>query len=61
LALHEVMQVTEEIERLTVEHSSASTINEAAIEQGMVTLRNDGLAKVAQGVTSMDEILRVVV
>jgi len=61
LALHEVMQVTEEIERLTVEHSSASTINEAAIAQGMVTLRNDGLAKVAQGVTSMDEILRVVV
>jgi type IV pilus assembly protein PilB len=61
LALHEVMPVTEQIERLTVEHSSASVINEAAIAEGMMTLRNDGLAKVAQGVTSLDEILRVVV
>jgi type IV pilus assembly protein PilB len=55
------MPVSEQIERLTVEHSSASVINEAAIAEGMMTLRNDGLAKVAQGVTSLDEILRVVV
>jgi type IV pilus assembly protein PilB len=61
LALHEVMPMSEEIERLTVEHASASTINDVARTQGMVTLRHDGMLKVLQGVTSIDEILRVVV
>jgi type IV pilus assembly protein PilB len=61
LALHEVMSVTEEIERLTVERASASAIGRAAVSSGMATLRQDGMAKVLQGVTSMEEILRVVV
>ena len=61
LALHEVMPVTEEIEKLTVERASASVIGEVARREGMITLRQDGLAKVAMGVTSIDEILRVVV
>ena len=61
LALHEVMAVTEDIERLAVEHASALTIGNVAREQGMITLRNDGLAKVAAGHTSIEEILRVVV
>jgi len=60
LALHEVMAVTEEIERLTVEHASSLTIGKMAIEQGMITLRHDGLLKVMAGVTSAEEILRVV-
>jgi type IV pilus assembly protein PilB len=61
LALHEVMAVTEDIERLAVEHASALTIGNVAREQGMITLRNDGLAKVKAGHTSIEEILRVVV
>jgi type IV pilus assembly protein PilB len=61
LALHEVMAVTEQIERLAVERASADAIRVVAREQGMVTLRDDGLAKVLQGVTSIEEILRVVV
>jgi type IV pilus assembly protein PilB len=61
LALHEVMLVTEEIERLAVEKSSAAVIEKVAREQGMRTLREDGLDKVVAGVTSLDEILRVVV
>ncbi|MCW2571036.1 MAG: type secretory pathway, ATPase PulE/Tfp pilus assembly pathway, ATPase PilB [Frankiales bacterium] len=61
LALHEVMAVSEDIERLAVEHASAVTIGTVAREQGMITLRNDGLAKVTAGHTSMEEILRVVV
>jgi len=61
LALHEVMMVNEEIERLAVEHAPATEITAAALRSGMVTLRNDGLNKVLQGVTSIDEILRVVV
>jgi type IV pilus assembly protein PilB len=61
LALHEVMAVTEDIERLAVEHASAVAIGNVAREQGMVTLRHDGLAKVKAGHTSIEEILRVVV
>jgi type IV pilus assembly protein PilB len=61
LALHEVMAVTEDIERLAVEHASALTIGNVAREQGMVTLRDDGLTKVKAGHTSIEEILRVVV
>ncbi len=61
LALHEVMAVSENIERLAVEHASALTISKVALEEGMITLRNDGLGKVKAGHTSMEEILRVVV
>ncbi|MDX6268121.1 MAG: type pilus assembly protein PilB [Frankiales bacterium] len=60
LALHEVMAVSEEIEKLTVERASSMTINRMAIEQGMITLRKDGLLKVMAGVTSVEEIFRVV-
>jgi type IV pilus assembly protein PilB len=61
LALHEVMVVSEEVERLAVEKASATVIEKVAREQGMKTLREDGLSKVLAGVTSLDEILRVVV
>jgi type IV pilus assembly protein PilB len=61
LALHEVMAVSEEIEKLTVEHASSMAIGKVAVEQGMITLRTDGLLKVMAGVTSVEEIFRVVV
>jgi type IV pilus assembly protein PilB len=61
LALHEVMPVDEEIERLAVSRASADAIGSAAVTRGMTTLRNDGLDKVLQGLTSVEEILRVVV
>jgi type IV pilus assembly protein PilB len=61
LGLYEVMPITEEIERLTVERRSSDDIRRVAIEQGMVTLREDGLEKVAAGLTSMEEIFRVVI
>jgi type IV pilus assembly protein PilB len=61
LALHEVMPVSEDIERLAVERASAAVISQVAREQGMTTLRDDGMAKVLGGVTTLEEILRVVV
>lgn len=60
LALHEVMLVSEEIERLAVTHASSAEIGKVAVGQGMTTLRDDGWLKVGQGVTSIEEILRVV-
>jgi type IV pilus assembly protein PilB len=61
LALHEVMAVTEQIERLAVERASAEAIGVVARQQGMAMLRDDGLEKVTAGVTSLEEIFRVVV
>jgi type IV pilus assembly protein PilB len=61
LALHEVMRVSEAVERLTVERASSSAIERVAHDEGMVSLRLDGMAKVLAGITSLDEILRVVV
>jgi type IV pilus assembly protein PilB len=58
--LYEVMPVSEEIERLTVERASSDAIRAVAIEQGMITLRDDGLEKVLSGLTSIEEIARVV-
>jgi type IV pilus assembly protein PilB len=60
IAVHEVMRVSEEIERLTVARASSAEIGRTAREQGMLTLREDGWAKVQLGLTSIDEILRVV-
>jgi type IV pilus assembly protein PilB len=60
IGLYEVMPMTEEIERLTVERASSETVKRVAIEQGMFTLRDDGLHKAASGLTSIEEIARVV-
>jgi type IV pilus assembly protein PilB len=60
VALVELMLVTEEIERLTVERGSAEDVRRVAIEQGMRTLRDDGLIKARSGMTSLEEVLRIV-
>jgi len=60
IAIHEVMTVSEEIERLTVARASSAEITRAARQQGMISLREDGWAKVLLGLTSIQEILRVV-
>lgn len=61
MGIHEVMTMSEELERLTVENASADEIKRLAIRQGMLTLRDDGFAKAKLGQTSLEEILRVVV
>jgi len=60
IAVHEVMAVTEEIERLAVQRASSAEIARTAQEQGMLTLRADGWEKAKLGLTSVEEILRVV-
>ena len=61
IALHEVMPVTEEIERLAVSHSSAHDVQRAAISEGMDMLRVDGMRKAAAGETSLQEVMRVAI
>jgi type IV pilus assembly protein PilB len=59
-AIHEVLQVTEEVERIIVERGHSEELRKAALAQGMLTLRQAGLVSVAAGTTSLDEILRVI-
>jgi type IV pilus assembly protein PilB len=61
MGIHEVMTMSEALERLTVENASADEITRQAIQEGMLTLRDDGYSKVKAGSTSIEEILRVVV
>jgi type IV pilus assembly protein PilB len=61
LAVHEVMSVTEEVQRLIVERAPTEDIRKFALAQGMAPLRADGLAKVLHGETTLEEVSRVVV
>jgi type IV pilus assembly protein PilB len=61
VGVYELLLVNEEIRRLTLKHASSSEINDAAVAAGMTTLRQDGLRKVKQGITSVEEIMRVIV
>ena len=61
MAVHEVMTMSEEIERLTVERRSSEEIGRMARDQGMMTLRQDGILKVINGQTSIEEIFRVII
>jgi len=59
LAIHEVLEVTEEIAVATMSRLSSGEIAKIALSQGMLSLRQDGLAKAAKGLTSLEEVFRV--
>ncbi len=61
MAVHEVMLKSEEIERLTAERRSSEEIARVARAQGMTPMRDDGIRKVLEGKTSVEEIMRVIV
>jgi type IV pilus assembly protein PilB len=58
-AVHELLEVTPKIKEAIVDKSPSAKIEEIAIEEGMVSLFKDGLDKVNQGITSIEEVLRV--
>lgn len=60
IGIYEVMRVTEALRRLLSSRAPAAEIRQQAIADGMVTLAEDGLAKVKSGVTTADELQRVV-
>jgi len=60
LSILELLTINDEIRRLVSERKDARQIEQAAIDGGMRTIYADGCAKALQGVTSMDEVLRVI-
>lgn len=59
VGIFELMELNEEIRRLIISGADASVLTQAARRNGMRTLREDGWEKVAAGVTTADEIIRV--
>lgn len=59
MGIFEILVVDEEIRSLILKKASADEIKKAAIKAGMKTLRDDGLLKVVEGKTTLDEVLRV--
>jgi type IV pilus assembly protein PilB len=56
--LYEVMAMSPQIRKLIMQNAGAQEIKEAALENGMLTLRMDGLLKVMKGITTMEQVIR---
>jgi len=59
VGIFEVLPITEKIARLTLERSAAGAIQKQALEEGMITMKQDGYLKVIEGITTIEEVLRV--
>jgi type IV pilus assembly protein PilB len=59
VGIYSVMKMSERIKEMTVAQAPEAEIGSAAREEGMLTLREDGIGKVRAGLTSLEEILRV--
>ena len=60
IGLYEVLSVSEAIKELIIKEASSDAIQGQAIKEGMRTMVEDGFVKAAQGVTSIEEVLRVI-
>jgi general secretion pathway protein E len=58
-AIMEFLAMSDPIRRLVLRHADASEIQQAAIAAGMQTMYKDGLSKALQGITTIEEVLRV--
>ncbi len=59
IGIFEVLPVNEKIARLILERAPASAIEKQALEDGMITLKQDGYLKAVEGITTIEEVLRV--
>ena len=59
VAIFEVMAITPEISQLIMTRSNESTLEEIALKQGMILMKQDGYLKVLEGETTIEEVLRV--
>ncbi len=59
IGIFEVLPVSEKIGRLILEHKPAVDIEKAAVENGMILMKQDGYLKALEGITTLEEVLRV--
>ncbi|MDP9254451.1 MAG: GspE/PulE family protein, partial [Verrucomicrobiota bacterium] len=58
-AIYEICVVTEPLRRLIIRKATGSELKQRAIQDGMVSLRQDGWRRVTQGITTVEEVVRV--
>ena len=56
--LYEVMAMTPELRRLVLRGASTADLQEQAVNDGMLTLRTDGMLKVKKGITTLEEVVK---
>jgi type IV pilus assembly protein PilB len=61
IGVYQLMEMSEDLSRLASQHASREEIERSAMSGGMKTLCDDGLAKVTSGLTSLEELARVLV
>ncbi len=59
VGIYEVLSISEKVGRLIMERASDNEIQRQAILEGMITMKQDGYLKVLDGVTTIEEVLRV--
>jgi type IV pilus assembly protein PilB len=60
IGIHEVLKMTSTIRDLVIRGATSQVIEEQARKEGMITMIEDGIFKVVQGLTTIEEVLRVV-
>ena len=60
IGVYEVLRVSSEIQRLIVKQAPTAEIRQLALKQGMTAILQDGVDKIASGITTIEEVLRVV-
>jgi len=60
IGVYEMLMMTDTVKQLTLQRRSSGEIADAAVKEGMITLRRDGLIKVREGITTLEEALRVI-
>ena len=58
VGLYEVMEITDELRELIIIGASAMELRRKAIEVGMITLRESGLCKIREGITTIEEVVK---
>lgn len=59
IGIYEVLLVSEKISRMILEHASTTDIEKQSISEGMITMQQDGYLKAIEGITTLEEVLRV--
>lgn len=59
IGIHEVLEVSESIKQLIISNATSDAIEKRAKEEGMVTMLEDGIIKAVEGITTIEEVLRV--
>ena len=59
IGIYETLMVSEKVASLVLQHSDSGSLEKEAINEGMITMKQDGYLKVLQGITTVEEVLRV--